>query len=254
MTNHIHIDHITKSYGPTTVIGDTSIAIKEGEFVSLLGPSGSGKSTILNMLAGLDFPTTGTLQARGSAITGPNPEIGMVFQNHALLPWMTAQGNIEFGLRSARPHLSSAQRADLAKEYLAKVDLSHAAKRRPARLSGGMQQRVGIARAFAIDPDILLLDEPFGALDALTRRQLQTLLLEVWEANRRTVVMVTHDVDEAVLLSDRILVMSAGPEATVIENLQVDLPRPRFGTEDEKIEAHKDELRHHLLSLLEHQR
>ena len=250
--NHIEIDAITKSYGPTTIIGETSVAIQEGQFVSLLGPSGSGKTTILNMIAGLAFPTSGTVRADGAEITGPGPDRGMVFQNHALLPWMTARGNVDFGLRSARPSLSKQERAALTDEYLDKVGLTHAAERRPARLSGGMQQRVGLARAFAIDSDILLLDEPFGALDALTRRQLQSLLLEVWEANRRTVVMVTHDVDEAVLLSDRVLVMSPGPEATIIEDLAVDLARPRFGTEDASAEDRKDELRHHLLGLLEH--
>ncbi|MDR7330661.1 ABC transporter ATP-binding protein [Corynebacterium guangdongense] len=250
--NHIEIDAITKSYGATTIIGETSVAIREGQFVSLLGPSGSGKSTILNMIAGLDFPSTGTVTTAGTEVTGPGPDRGMVFQNHALLPWMTARGNVDFGLRSARPSLSRQERATLTDEYLDKVGLAHAADRRPARLSGGMQQRVGLARAFAIDSDILLLDEPFGALDALTRRQLQSLLLEVWEANRRTVVMVTHDVDEAVLLSDRVLVMSPGPEATIIEDLTVDLARPRFGTEDASAEDRKDELRHHLLGLLEH--
>ena len=167
----------------------------------------------------------------------------MVFQNHALLPWMTARGNIEFGLQSARPDLDKDARRARAEEYLGHVGLTHAADRRPARLSGGMQQRVGLARSFAIDPDILLLDEPFGALDALTRRQLQLLLLEIWEANRRTVVMVTHDVDEAILLSDRIVVMSAGPEATIIEDLAVEMARPREG-------RGADELRAHLLGLL----
>lgn len=250
--NHIQIDSITKAYGSTTVIAETSFRIEEGQFISLLGPSGSGKSTILNMIAGLAFPTTGAVLADGTEITGPGPDRGMVFQNHALLPWMTARGNVDFGLRSARPSLSKEERTARTSEYLERVGLSHAAGRRPARLSGGMQQRVGLARAFAIDSEILLLDEPFGALDALTRRQLQSLLLEVWEANRRTVVMVTHDVDEAVLLSDRILVMSPGPEATIIDDIDVGLARPRFGTEDPAAEARKDELRHHLLGLLEH--
>lgn len=253
MTNssaHIDIDRITKSYGDTTVIGTTSCTIAEGQFVSLLGPSGSGKSTILNMIAGLSEPTTGQVRARGAEITGPDPERGMVFQHHALLPWMTARGNIEFGLRSARPELSAVERIERATAYLERVGLAHAADRRPARLSGGMQQRVGLARAFAVDSEILLLDEPFGALDALTRLQLQELLLEVWEANRRTVVMVTHDVDEAILLSDRILVMSPGPQATIIADIEVGLARPRFGTEDPAAEARKLELRQQLLQLL----
>ncbi|MGV0381927.1 ABC transporter ATP-binding protein [Corynebacterium segmentosum] len=252
MTNaHIEFAGITKSYGPTKIIGETSVSIGEGEFVSVLGPSGSGKSTMLNMIAGLAFPSTGEVRARGEAVTGPGPDRGVVFQNHALLPWMTARGNIEFGLRSARPELSKAERSKIAQDFLDEVSLGHAADRRPSRLSGGMQQRVGLARAFAIGSDILLLDEPFGALDALTRRQLQSLLLNVWEENRRTVVMVTHDVDEAVLLSDRIVVMSPGPEATIIEDIEVGLPRPRSGSDDSAVVERKNLLRERLLGLLE---
>ena len=172
----------------------------------------------------------------------------MVFQNHALLPWLTAKGNIEFGLKSARPQLSRDKRAETAQFFLEQVGLSHAAHRRPARLSGGMQQRVGIARAFAIDPEILLLDEPFGALDALTRRELQLQLLSIWESSRRTVVMVTHDVDEAIMLSDRILVMAHGPESTVMADISVDLPRPRH---EIAVDAAAP-LRQQLLDLLEH--
>lgn len=206
---------------------------------------------MLNMIAGLAFPSTGQVRARGKAVAGPGPDRGVVFQNHALLPWMTARGNIEFGLRSARPELSKAERAQIAQHFLDEVSLGHAADRRPSRLSGGMQQRVGLARAFAIGSDILLLDEPFGALDALTRRQLQSLLLNVWEENRRTVVMVTHDVDEAVLLSDRILVMSPGPAATIIEDIEVGLPRPRSSSDDSVVVNRKNELRERLLALLE---
>lgn len=196
----VELNAITKSYGSTTIIGDTSITINDGEFVSLLGPSGCGKSTILKMIAGLASPSTGTVSAGNEEIKGPGPDRGMVFQDHALLPWMTTRGNIDFGLRSARPSLSKTERADITRTHLEQVGLTDAAERRPARLSGGMQQRVGIARA--IDPPIMLLDEPFGALDALTRRELQLQLLNIWEASRRTVVMVTHDVDEAILLSD----------------------------------------------------
>lgn len=251
MTNPVVLSNITKSFGSSHIIGETSLTIAEGEFVSLLGPSGSGKSTILNMVGGLEFPTSGSVEALGQPVTEPGPERGMVFQNHALLPWMTAHGNIDFGLRCARPELSKAERAARTSKYLDSVGLNHAAGRRPSQLSGGMQQRVGLARAFAIDSEILLLDEPFGALDALTRRQLQNLLLEVWEANRRTVLMVTHDVDEAITLSDRILVMSPGPESTIIEDLSVDVSRPRVGGGPGDDQC-KDELRHHLLGLLEH--
>lgn len=232
----ITLDEITRSYGSTRIIAPTSVDIIPGQFVSLLGPSGCGKSTILSMVADLDNPSTGEVTVTGRS--------AVVFQDHALLPWMSARGNIEFGLRSTRPSLSADERREIADRHLAQVGLSHAAEHRPARLSGGMQQRVGIARAFAVDPEILLLDEPFGALDALTRRELQLQLLQLWEANRRTVVMVTHDVDEAILLSDRILVMSPSPDATVIADITVDLPRPRHEVE---VPA---ELRRELLGLL----
>ena len=211
MTNaHIEFAGITKSYGPTKIIGDTSVSIGEGEFVSLLGPSGSGKSTMLNMIAGLAFPSTGEVRARGEAVTGPGPDRGVVFQNHALLPWMTARGNIEFGLRSARPELSKAERTQIAQDFLDEVSLGHAADRRPSRLSGGMQQRVGLARAFAIGSDILLLDEPFGALDALTRGVIQDELIKIWSATKQTVFMITHDIDEAVKLGDWVVVFDEG--------------------------------------------
>lgn len=253
MTNSaVTINEITKSYGATRIIAPTSVTVEDGEFVCLLGPSGSGKSTILNMIAGLNFPTTGSLTAGGEEITGPGADRGLVFQHHALLPWMTARGNIEFGLKSARPELSKQQRREVATEWLDKVGLSHAADSRPARLSGGMQQRVGLARAFAIDPAILLLDEPFGALDALTRRQLQHQLLTVWEANRRTVAMVTHDVDEAVLLADRVLVLAPSPDSTIIADIQVDIPRPRIDGADDTHAGRQSELREELLGLLHH--
>lgn len=236
MTNAITLTDITRSYGSTRIIAPTSIDVGSGQFVSLLGPSGCGKSTILSMVAGLDHASTGDVTVDGRP--------AVVFQDHALLPWLTARGNIEFGLRSTRPDLSAQERREIADRHLTAVGLAHAAERRPARLSGGMQQRVGIARAFAVEPEILLLDEPFGALDALTRRDLQLELLSLWEADRRTVVMVTHDVDEAILLSDRILVMSPSPDATVIADITVDLPRPRHEVE---VPA---ELRRELLGLL----
>ncbi|WJZ03211.1 ABC transporter ATP-binding protein [Corynebacterium freiburgense] len=239
-SNHVELRDITKSYGSTTIIQTTNITISQGEFVSILGPSGCGKSTILSMIAGLAFPSSGTIFTNGQQITSPGPDRGMVFQHHALLPWMTAQGNIEFGLKSARPELTATERRAVAARFLDQVGLAHAASRRPARLSGGMQQRVGLARAFAVDPEILLLDEPFGALDALTRRELQLQLRNVWEANRRTVIMVTHDVDEAILLSDRILVMAQGPESSVIADIEVAL------------ESDTESLRRKLLGLLEH--
>ena len=234
-------------------VDELDLHIGEGEFLVLVGPSGCGKSTILKMIAGLAEPSTGTVRTGQKKVQGPGPDRGMVFQDHALLPWMTARGNIDFGLRSARPGLSKSERAEITRTHLEQVGLTDAADRRPARLSGGMQQRVGLARAFAIDPPIMLLDEPFGALDALTRRELQLQLLGIWEASQRTVVMVTHDVDEAILLSDRVLVMSKSPESTIIADINVDLPRPRHdASEDPAVETKTAELRKEMLSLLEH--
>ncbi|MFV8395548.1 ABC transporter ATP-binding protein [Corynebacterium hindlerae] len=237
MTSQLTLDRITQRYGTTEIISETSASIDSGQFVSLIGPSGCGKSTILGMIAGLTYPSTGEVSAFGDRVTGPSPERGMVFQDHALLPWLSAHANVEFGLRSARPELTPDQRHELASEALASVGLSHAAQRKPAQLSGGMQQRVGIARAFAINPKVLLLDEPFGALDALTRHDLQQQLRELWQQSRRTVVMVTHDVDEAIYLSDRILVMSPAP-STIIADLSV--------------RDYRGDLREHLLKLLGH--
>ena len=208
-TAHIEFANITKSYGPTTIIGETSVSIKEGEFVSLLGPSGSGKSTMLNMIAGLATPSTGEVRARDEVITGPGPDRGVVFQNHALLPWMTARGNIEFGLRSARPDLSKAQRKTITQEFLDEVSLGHAADRRPARLSGGMQQRVGLARAFAIGSDILLLDEPQNCLDPQGIVELRTLLRDLAAAGH-TVVVSSHQLGEVLHLADDITILSQG--------------------------------------------
>ena len=221
----ISLENLSKSFGSHRAIGRVDLDISPGEFVSLLGPSGCGKSTILRMIAGLEHPSGGRLASHGEPITGPSPERGVVFQNHALLPWMSARKNIDFALTSARPSLDRAERHRLAETWLDRVGLKKAADRKPSALSGGMQQRVGLARAFAIDPDVLLLDEPFGALDALTRSSLQEQLLEVWQAHRRTVVMVTHDIPEALLLSDRIVVMSTSPDSHVEE--VIDVPNPR---------------------------
>ncbi|NLU82517.1 ABC transporter ATP-binding protein [Rhodococcus sp. HNM0569] len=227
----LHLEQISKGYhhknGWNQIVGDIDIAIEEGQFVSLLGPSGCGKSTVLSMIAGLTEPDEGNIWLDRHPITGPGHDRGVVFQQHVLLPWMTARENVLFGLDSARRNLPRAQREELADHYLETVKLGHAKDRRPGELSGGMQQRVGIARAFALQPKVLLLDEPFGALDALTRVDLQNELLRLWESERRTVVMVTHDVDEAIVLSDRILVLSHGPAATVTQDIAVPFARPR---------------------------
>ena len=211
---------------------DIQLNIAKGEFVALIGHSGCGKSTLLNLIAGLTTPTEGGLLCANKEIKGPGPERAMVFQNHSLLPWLTCFDNVYLGIERvfgrAENKAQLRARTDAA---LAMVGLSHAAQKRPGEISGGMKQRVGIARALAMEPKVLLMDEPFGALDALTRAKLQDELLEIVAKTQATVVMVTHDVDEAVLLSDKIVMMTNGPAATIGEVLQVDLPRPRSRVE-----------------------
>ena len=202
--------------------------IAKGEFVALIGHSGCGKSTLLNLIAGLTTPTAGVLLCANREIAGPGPERAVVFQNHSLLPWLTCFDNVHLGIeRVFGATETKAQLKARTDAALAMVGLSHAAQKRPGEISGGMKQRVGIARALAMEPKVLLMDEPFGALDALTRAKLQDELLEIVARTQSTVVMVTHDVDEAVLLSDKIVMMTNGPAATIGEVLSVDLPRPR---------------------------
>ena len=224
---HIDIAFNTKK-GRFVALRDVNLAIRQGEFVSLIGHSGCGKSTVLNVIAGLLNPTGGAAICNGREIDGPGPERAVVFQNHSLLPWLSCFGNVYlavekvFGASESKDQLR--QRTHAA---LALVGLTHAEHKLPAEISGGMKQRVGIARALAMEPKVLLMDEPFGALDALTRAHLQDELLKIVAATNSTVVMVTHDVDEAVLLSDRIVMMTNGPAATVGEILAVELAKPR---------------------------
>ncbi|VFR67665.1 Cyanate ABC transporter, ATP-binding protein [plant metagenome] len=209
------------------VFEDVSFGIGRGEFVCVIGHSGCGKTTILNILAGIDHASDGIVIMDGREIAGPSLERGVVFQSHALLPWLTALQNVEFGVRSRWPDYSREQIRAQSERYLAMVGLGHALHKKPSELSGGMKQRVGIARAFAIQPKMLLLDEPFGALDALTRGTIQDELRAIVNETQQTVFMITHDVDEAILLSDRILLMSAGPYARIADTVAVDLPRDR---------------------------
>ena len=214
--------------GRFVALRDIDLTVAKGEFVALIGHSGCGKSTLLNLIAGLTRPTQGALLCANREIAGPGPDRAMVFQNHSLLPWLTCFENIYLGVERVfggtekKPQLK--QRTD---DALALVGLTHATHKRPGEISGGMKQRVGIARALAMEPKVLLMDEPFGALDALTRAKLQDELLAIVQKTRSTVVMVTHDVDEAVLLSDKIVMMTNGPAATIGEVLSVNLPRPR---------------------------
>ena len=213
---------------------DINLRVAKGEFVTLIGHSGCGKSTLLNLIAGLTTPTAGTLLCANREIDGPGPERAVVFQNHSLLPWLTCFENVYLGVERVfgtrnpgAPVETKAQLKERTDAALALVGLTAAAQKRPGEISGGMKQRVGIARALAMEPKVLLMDEPFGALDALTRAKLQDELLEIVARTHSTVVMVTHDVDEAVLLSDKIVMLTNGPAATIGEVLSVDLERPR---------------------------
>lgn len=214
--------------GLFTALRDIDLAIGEGEFVSLIGHSGCGKSTLLNLIAGLTLPSSGVLICNNREIAGPGPERAVVFQQHSLLPWLSCFENVYLAVeRVFGESESRAQLKERTEKTLSLVGLTHAMKKMPGEISGGMKQRVGIARALAMQPKVLLLDEPFGALDALTRAHLQDELLKIVAATKATVVMVTHDVDEAVLLSDRIVMLTNGPSATIGEILEVDLAKPR---------------------------
>ena len=214
--------------GPFVALRDIQLNVKRGEFVSLIGHSGCGKSTLLNLVSGLTTPTSGVLLLDDRELKGPGPDRGVVFQNHSLLPWLSCLDNVYLAVE--RVFGDKESKARLTERSLAALELvgmSHAVAKRPQEISGGMKQRVGIARALAMEPKMLLMDEPFGALDALTRARLQDELLKIVATTGATVMMVTHDVDEAVLLSDRIVMMTNGPAATIGEVLSVDLPRPR---------------------------
>ena len=215
-------------HGSFVALKDINMSIRQGEFVTLIGHSGCGKSTLLNLVAGLVQPTSGVLLCAGREVAGPGPDRGVVFQNHSLLPWLTCAENVYLAVERVFGAIESkAQLKARTLKALELVQLTHAADKRPNEISGGMKQRVGIARALSMEPKVLLLDEPFGALDALTRAHLQDELLNIVAKTGSTVLMVTHDVDEAVLLSDRIVMMTNGPAATVGDIVEVNLARPR---------------------------
>ena len=232
MTAYLKLDHIGKTFtrgaSSTEVLRDIRLTIEKGEYVSIIGHSGCGKSTLLNLIAGLTSVSQGAVLLENKEVNAPGPDRAVVFQNHSLLPWLTVYENVNLAVSKVfAGRKTKAERHDWIMENLTLVQMAHATDKRPSEISGGMKQRVGIARALAMEPKILLLDEPFGALDALTRAHLQDQMMEIHARLGNTIIMITHDVDEAVLLSDRIVMMTNGSAATIGEVLDVPLARPR---------------------------
>jgi nitrate/nitrite transport system ATP-binding protein len=215
-------------------VKDVNLQIKKDEIVSIIGHSGCGKSTLLNMIAGLDTVSSGGIFLNNKEVNGPGPDRAVVFQNHSLLPWLTVFQNIELAVKKVMPELSKVELQERVDKFVDMVNLTHARDKFPGEISGGMKQRVGIARALSIRPEVLLMDEPFGALDSLTRANLQEHLMRIQQSVKNTVIVITHDIDEAVLLSDRVVMMTNGPSATIGEVLEVNLPHPRNRVELQK--------------------
>ncbi len=243
----VKIDNVVKKYsgrnGEMVALKGVSLDIHENEFVCVVGPSGCGKSTLLNIIAGLHEPTSGQVLVDGQAVSGPGPDRGVVFQQYALFPWLTVQKNVEFGLKLQGMAQDKAEQE--AKKYIKMVDLEQFAQSYPKELSGGMKQRVAIARAYAINPKVLLMDEPFGALDAQTRTQLQTELLNTWEKEQKTCFFITHDVEEAIILAQRVIIMSARP-GRIKEVVEISIPYPR--TQETKMTKEFLDLKNHIWS------
>jgi len=237
--------------GDYVVLEHLNLQIMKEEFVTIIGHSGCGKTTMLSMIAGLNEISDGTISVLGNPIKGPGPDRGVIFQSPSLMPWMTALQNVLLGVNKVFPDATKRQRHDIAKYYLQKVGLEDAFNKKASELSQGMQQRVGIARAFAIKPKVLLLDEPFGMLDSLTRGELQDILIEIWNKEKITAVMITHDVDEAIFLADRVVMMTSGPRAKIGDVLSIDFERPRTR---KTVLEHNDyyKYRKHLIDFLEH--
>jgi bicarbonate transport system ATP-binding protein len=227
----LQIKDVSKIYptpkGEYVVLQDVNLNIKEGEFICLIGHSGCGKSTLLNMVGGFSKPSIGEVTVNGKLISKPGPDRMVVFQGYALLPWLTVYENVHLAVDSVYPHLSKSEKNDIVRHHLAMVGLSEAAEKKPTQISGGMKQRVSIARALSIRPEVLILDEPFGALDAITKEELQEELLQIWTEHRCTVLMITHDIDEALFLADRLVMMTNGPAANIGEIMRIPFPRPR---------------------------
>jgi bicarbonate transport system ATP-binding protein/nitrate/nitrite transport system ATP-binding protein len=229
----LEFDSVAKIYptakgkGSYIVLEDVNLSIQEGEFVCVIGHSGCGKSTLLSMVSGLNKPSTGEIRLKNQPITKPGPDRMVIFQNYSLLPWKTAYENVYLAVEQVYKHKSAQEKKDITLEHLELVGLTEAINKKPAQLSGGMKQRVAIARALATRPEVLIMDEPFGALDPITREEMQEELVKIWQDHRCTVLMITHDIDEALFLSDRLVMMTNGPSANIGEVLDIPFPRPR---------------------------
>jgi bicarbonate transport system ATP-binding protein len=228
---YLEIKDVTKVYptknGPFTVLDGVNLNVGQGEFICLIGHSGCGKSTLLNMVSGFNTPTTGQVLLEGQPITKPGPDRMVVFQNYALLPWRTAFENIYIAVNAVFPEKSESEKSTIVREHLVMVGLADAMDKKPPQMSGGMRQRVSIARALSVRPRVLILDEPFGALDAITKEELQEELLKIWGDNKCTVLMITHDIDEALFLADKLVMMTNGPHAKIGEVMEIPFSRPR---------------------------
>jgi nitrate ABC transporter ATP-binding subunit len=249
----LRIEQVSKTYatanGPYCVLDQVNLTVNQGEFVCLIGHSGCGKTTLLNMVAGFNQPTSGAVYLNDHPVAQPGPDRMMVFQNYSLLPWLTAYENVELAVKAVHPDKTPGQRRSIVHENLALVGLTEAANKRPGQLSGGMKQRVAIARALSIRPEMLIMDEPFGALDAITREELQEELLNIWREHKFTVLMITHDIDEALFLADRLVMMTNGPAAHIGEVIDIPFARPRNRIAIMENPAYY-ELRNHILDFL----
>jgi nitrate/nitrite transport system ATP-binding protein len=251
----LELKGVSKSFGPasgpgrTEVLHDINLTIQKGEFVAIVGYSGAGKTTLISLIAGLLRPDQGTMTLNDLEITSPGPDRGIVFQNYSLLPWLSVHENIHLAVDQCFPNWSAAKKKDHTERYIAMVNLTPARDKRPGELSGGMRQRVSVARALAMDPQILLLDEPLSALDALTRATLQDEISRIWLENQKTVVLITNDPDEGIYLADRIIPLTAGPRATLGPSIPIDLPRPRDRKELNHLPRFK-EIRHQVIDCL----
>jgi nitrate/nitrite transport system ATP-binding protein len=249
----LKIDRVSKVYpsasGPVTILDDISLEVQEGEFICVIGHSGCGKSTLLNMVSGFNTPTSGQVVLSNQVVTDPGPDRMMVFQNYCLLPWLSVYENVYLAVDAVHGQKSERQKKAMVHEHLQMVGLMEAKDKRPTQISGGMKQRVAIARALSIQPQVLILDEPFGALDAITKEELQDELLNIWQEHRVTVLMITHDIDEALYLCDRLVMMTNGPAARIGEILDIPFERPR--DRSKIMESHKYiELRNTALDFL----